>query len=478
MNTADFGSKRWHLVYGSYSGISKKAIDTVYRIVSGYVSYIFTANSFESFTEEKSQEVYPIIIGTRESNPLISEFADRGIITIPEKKEGYTIKVTKSIYSNDKQMIVIAGNDENGLLYGCMDFENVYLAEKFYTHKHHPTYFIKPFEDEMPEYERISSPSLSQRGLWTWGHVIYDYKKYLDNMAKLKMNIITIWNDFVPVNAKDVVEYAHSLGIRVIWGYSWGWGEEFDISDSAQIDKWKEYAISTYKSQYAHTGGDGIYFQTFTETENDTINGVVIAAAVTKWVNTISAAMLEEYPDLEIQFGLHASSVKEKLDYIKNIDSRVSIVWEDAGAFPYAYTAGNLEGFENTISLVKEICKLRGNNEKFGSVLKGLICLDWGNFEHQRGNFILGSGYKCKAERRNTIKEIWKYADAHWIKNADKAYEIIKLIVKETKGNAIITALVEDGLFEESIPYSVAILADMLWSDSEDIKDIMCRCAL
>ena len=96
----------------------------------------------------------------------------------------------------------------------------------------------------------------------------------------------------------------------------------------------------------------------------------------------------------------------------------------------------------------------------------------------ERGNFILGSGYKCKAERRNTIKEIWKYADAHWIKNADKAYEIIKLIVKETKGNAIITALVEDGLFEESIPYSVAILADMLWSDSEDIKDIMCRCAL
>ena len=58
--------------------------------------------------------------------------------------------------------------------------------------------------------------------------------------------------------------------------------------------------------------------------------------------------------------------------------------------------------------------------------------------------------------------------------NADKAYEMIRLMDE----NSIVAALVEDGAFEEFIPYSVALFAEMLWDSTSDIKDIMSRVAL
>ncbi len=75
--------------------------------------------------------------------------------------------------------------------------------------------------------------------------------------------------------------------VKVIWGYSWGWGEEFNLADDSNLDKWTKSAIDVYAKEYAGLGGDGIYFQTFTETYEDT------------------------------QFGLHTSSVKHKLNISK-----------------------------------------------------------------------------------------------------------------------------------------------------------------
>ena len=64
---------------------------------------------------------------------------------------------------------------------------------------------------------------------------------------------------------------------------------------------------------------DGIYFQSFTELNQDAIDGVLIAEAVTRFVNYTSTKLFERYPKLELQFGLHANSVKDKLEYIAAI---------------------------------------------------------------------------------------------------------------------------------------------------------------
>ena len=46
---------------------------------------------------------------------------------------------------------------------------------------------------------------------------------HLENMARMKLNQLILWNDFAPINKKDFTDCAHSFGISVMWGYAWGW---------------------------------------------------------------------------------------------------------------------------------------------------------------------------------------------------------------------------------------------------------------
>ncbi len=469
---------RWHILYGNYIGMEKRAVDQMFGLISQYTDCELTVSCHSAVEEGIFRNCDLVIIGTPATNPYIRTLDADGFITVPQKAESYCIRVSQSPYCPENQLIVIAGYDEKGLMYAGYDFENVYLSTKFYTGVHMPGYFIEPFAEKLPEFLSAECPTLENRGLWTWGHVIYDYQKYLENMARLKFNLITIWNEHLPINAKDVVDYAHCLGIRVIWGYSWGWGAEIDLADGAQLEKWKKTVVDTYEQQYADLGGDGIYFQTFTETSDDVANGVVIAEAAVEWVNTIGGALLQRHPDLELQFGLHATSVKNRLEYIKRIDPRISIIWEDCGAFPYAYVPSQLEGYAQTLKLNETVCTLRGKHEKCGAVLKGLVCLDWSNFRKQNGPFVLGCGKRCTQERRRIVRAIWRYVQACWIQNADKAYEMIRSISRNTQGKATVMALVEDGLFEEAITYPVALMAQMLWDDGQDISDLKARAAL
>jgi hypothetical protein len=298
-------------------------------------------------------------------------------------------------------------------------------------------------------------------------------------MASLKLNMITVWNDYVPVNAAEFVRYAHEKEIKVIWGYSWGWGEvSLDISDEIILKKWTDAAVRTYETQYAGLGGDGIYFQLFTETFERLQNGVVIAKAAARWVNTISAELLSRHPGMTIQFGLHASSVKDDLDFIKEVDPHVTIVWEDCGSFPYHYIPQKTGDFEETLAFTKTISGLRGDGEKFGAVLKGLSCLNWDIFEHQKGNFIMGANLSAGIKDAKLKAAIWRYIQAYWIRNSDKAYETIKVIHEKTQGRTAISALVDDGLFEDKIWYPAALFAAMTWDVNMNIKDLACEVAL
>ena len=67
---------------------------------------------------------------------------------------------------------------------------------------------------------------------------------------------------------------------------------------------------------------------------------------MTEFVNHTAQQMLSRYPGLDLQFGLHATSVKNQLDYMKKVDPRLTIVWEDCGAFPYDYIPSKIAGFE------------------------------------------------------------------------------------------------------------------------------------
>lgn len=46
-------------------------------------------------------------------------------------------------------------------------------------------------ESPLPDFELNSRPAVKNRGIWTWGHVIYDYRSFIDNMVMLKLNTAT-----------------------------------------------------------------------------------------------------------------------------------------------------------------------------------------------------------------------------------------------------------------------------------------------
>jgi len=475
---------KFKLIYGSYSGLEKKAIEIVSEEISDYIDYPLPALKSESAEEDDLKGANLVIVGTKKSNTLIAKLINEGVIKEADKPEGYSLKVTKSIFDDESQMIIICGYDEQGVLYGAVDFFAYYIpyTENNHNHMH---YFNKIFTtEELREYENISSPSVKQRGIWTWGHVIYDYKKYIRNMVRLKMNTLIVWNDYVPVNIKDIIKEAHENGVKIFLGFSWGWNEArpenggLNIADEETLGKIKDIIIKNYENDYANLDIDGIYFQSFTETCSSEINNIVIAERVVKLVNQTANEIFEKKPDLLIMFGLHASSVFEKLEYIKETDKRIMIVWEDCGAFPYSYTPEKIDGFDKTCELNKKIAVLRGKDDKFGIVSKGLICLDWTTFKHQQGKFIMGQQSKEFIKRRKEEKKkIWKYVDSYWVKNAKYAYDMVKLL-KEANENTLITALIEDGMFEEQIYLSAASYAEMLWDTEKNAEDIILKASL
>ena len=457
--------KKIIIIYGELSnGVQKKAIEVLSELLLDYTNS-YTA-CYKYGDKYDLSDCVPVYIGTKSNNAYIKLNSQKQL----SHSEEYSISVKNNT-------VIIEGNDDSGVLYGCIDFYNNYLVKNEYPHD--DRYRINPIDFDFPDYEYSSYPSVSDRGIWTWGHVIYDYRGFFDNMTKLKMNTVIIWNDYVPVNAHEMVEYAHDCGIKVIWGFSWLWDVDCLKVDINNINSYSCDIFKKYEREYASLGGDGIYFQSFTELRTDTINGVLIADAVTDFVNNTARHFYEKYPDIELQFGLHATSVKEKLDYIKNVNPKIRIVWEDCGAFPFSYIPNDISEFDETMDFTKSISLLRGNNDKFGVVTKGFTKLDWFNFEHTEGT--LNVGISSKHKKRSLIerkRKIWKYIQAYWLINADKAYDAVKLMSKLKNGNLCITALVEDGMFEENIMYPVALYSEMMWNTNENIKDMMAEVAL
>lgn len=453
------------LVYGeAKSGIQKKALAVLSEFLLDYTIEYPACFRFDEAFDTHGKRIF--YIGTRENNPFIASLARENLT----KKEEYRITVVSDT-------VYIEGYDDAGVLYGCIDFFDKYILKCEYPHN--DRYRVNCFEKDLPDFEYSSYPSVENRGLWTWGHVIYDYRRYLDNMMKLKLNTVTVWNDVLPINANDIIEYAHSCGIKVIWGYAWLWSTDCSKIPLEKLCDFSESIFEQFEKEYSALCPDGIYFQTVTELGTDTLNGIVIAEAVTKFVNKTAALFFKKYPDMELQFGLHATSVKERLEYIKNTDPRIRIVWENCGSFPFSYIPTDVADFENTKDFVSKTANLRGETEKFGVVTKGLTKLDWSAFEHPDAPRYIGVASRAiKADRVQRKSKIWRYLQAFWLSNADYALEMVRHMKELKNGNLYISALLEDGMFEENVMYPAALFAQMLWESDADIKELMSEVAL
>jgi hypothetical protein len=472
---------RWTIVFGNYTGVEGYAIRELNQLVQKYVPDIVRVVPAKAFHLEEDKEANLIFIGTTVSNSFFNRFAQEKKFSPPDpaNKESYTISIFNNPVHPEAQYILLCGADENGTLYAVRDFEH-YLVPNAIKVASSGEYIHQPFINPFEKTEISDYPRIPHRGLWTWGHVIYDYRRYLDNMSKWKMNIAVIWNDYIPINAKEIVTYAHERGIKIIWGYSWCWGEKLDPTAPGELEKWTHRVIEKYETEIKNTGADGIYFQIFTETYETTIQQKSIPELSVLWVNTIGRKLLEKYPGLWIQFGLHAISIKNNIQPLAEIDKRISIIWEDIGlpkpVFPFWYEPTGPTPAELTqlTQYTESISQLRGKQERVGLVIKGMTNLNWNIFAHLPNSILVGEYPEEFIRHRAEQKQArWNYIESCWKKELDCVQKIIGTMEQAQLLDTTILGLVEDGLWEEKMWLSVKLFAESMWNPIISTQEII-----
>lgn len=467
---------RWRLRYGNFSGVERTAVIEFQKILQYYLPYTLIVES----AAVDAGAGHVALIGTPASNPLIAKLIEAGPLVAPSGAEGYSIASMESPQGSGYRMLVVAGTDAKGVLNGAQEmaarlFNGGTLLDGFggaERHKH--LEWIEPFVAQ-------EAPVVRNRGLWTWGYPITSYRRYLDNMMRLKMNLVTIWNDQVPLNIEEILACAHARGIRVFLGFHWGWGHKgsLDLSNAVDRRQIQENVLATYRSQYAHLKHDGIYFQTLTEHKDLEIAGKSTAAWACDLVNETAQALLAEYPDLQIQFGLHATSIGKNYVDLADLDPRVTIVWEDCcGQPPYSYYPAQVveitADFETMLEYSRQLATFRPALE-FAFVPKGWPCIRWlADFENHAA-FILGEQNVLHSRERLALRQNeWDRINAYWLENYPLAARFYREILAVNPALTA-TGLVEDGLFEEAIQPSVALFAETLWNPHQSDAQILQR---
>lgn len=398
----------YKILYSNYSGVEKKAIELLSREVGAVVcrdAGAYTIHVLPTVPDTGDITDNCIIIGQYANTPSVQAYISAEEIPA----NGYLVKVLQDDAAQRHNVVLITAHSAIGVFYGAVDFVDNYLpdAEKILSNYVKSVY--NTFDDALPAYVHASAPATETRSIFTWGQPIGNYREYIDNAARCKINQLIIWNDYLPLNAEDVVAYAHEYEMELIWGFAWGWSTNCLSADISRLDAMREAIARQFRDNYL-AAGDGIYFQSFTETHEEYIDGMLIAEAVVRLVNETAAEIYKLRPDIHIQFGLHAISVAKHLEYFEEVDPRIEIVWEDCGAFPYHYLPKEPTDAEKeeTRQFTEKIIRLRQNG-RTGIVYKGLMTLDWSHFAHQSGPYILGMNAPAMCEADRTfLTPMWR----------------------------------------------------------------------
>jgi hypothetical protein len=194
-------------------------------------------------------------------------------------------------------------------------------------------------------------------------------------------------------------------------------------------------------------------------------------------VNDTATALYAEHAGLHIQFGLHATSIRERYPEFRALDERIIITWEDVPGIPFAYIPG--EGpaklADSALEYSKQIARFRPGTP-FAIVPKGWCHLRWGaEFEHH-GPFILGERHPAYIrERLDERQPVLDRSNHYWYRHYPLATRYFREMTALRLPSILATALVEDSMFEARIQPGVALLAEMLWNPNQPDPDILAR---
>lgn len=455
----------WKIIYTDYAGPEKRALNFLSKEVGRYLLREVNVYKIHVLPCEKDGSAISknaILLSCYEKSPAIQKLVKAEEVPA----EGFLVKIIPNPENAEGQLVILTAHTPVNLFYAAVSFVDDYLVRYGKVSGSNPMPDLT-FDEPLTECAYTVTPDHKTRSIFTWGHSFNDFRTYIDNMARLHFNELVLWNDFVPLNIDEIIDYAHSYGITVNLGYAWGWGTH-QCADTTSIDdealsKLKDQIIEKFKNEYLHIGCDGIYFQSFTEQDRDYIGDRLIAEAVTTLVNMTARELWALAPDMKLQFGLHASSVRTHLDEIAKVDPRIEILWEDCGEFPYGYDpyVKSEDAYAQTLEFTKKLLELRGG-KGVGLVFKGVMMLDWKMFLHQAGPYVMGENHKDIAIHDRQIRaKGWQGFSADWVTNGDRVLEMVQFI-KENKLGDVNMCLA--GTLDGGIYLPTALCAQMYWS--------------
>ena len=458
----------WKVIYSSAEGPEGRALEVLTKRVGTH--FLREAHFATPFVLPLEKDGGPrvdtkrdaIVIGVPAQNATLKALLDGKVVPAG----GYLIK---TLHKEGRNVVVIAGDTPSAVLWGVFDFLDVIVPDLEVrmagTHGGYVGTFFRG--KNIPTFEYATAPETPVRSAWMWGHVINDYNDSFREMARARFNRAIIWNDRQIVNAKQVVECAHSWGIEIYWGFHWGWGIPFN--DISKIDELSDSIVDEWRRIWRPMGGDGIYFQSFTETNAQEMGGRLIADIVTELVNKTAKKIHAESPDTDIIFGLHASSIHKKgaTEAIARTDPSLEILWEDCGAFPFH--DGGLS--PKMISYCDKILAL---TPTVGFCWKAQLRIDWGHFRRPlAGPFMLGCAGEKLTERDRAIT-LPRHAplDEYWIKNGKWAYDFVRHVREGKHQPKEFSAVAE-----YNPPYSFATFcqSELFWSTKDSWEEIARR---
>ncbi len=456
----------WEIVYAADAGVELRALELLYGELGDSILREPGVYAFHTLKCTKASDALPagnaFLIGTRENNPLLAKFFAASDIPA----HGFRIRIIAHPAAQDKRLVLIAGAGPKEVLYGvCAFFDDVLI--KFVPMdsdgiRERDKAFLKPF----PATDFADAPETLVRSVFTWAHPIGDYRDYIRNMARLRVNRLYMWNEYPPVNAKEVVDYAHSWGIEVFWGFAWGWSTNCRDGAALKLSDLRAEILKDWRTRWSKLPGDGIYFQSFTEMRVEKVGSRTVADRVTELVNTTAAEILKERPDLKIVYGLHALSVSRELKTIAKTDPRLEILWEDCGGFPYRYS--KFVSPRGDTAMTEDILAMP--NPK-GLLFKCMLMQDWRTFVHQSGPFVLGmNGKRMQAHDIAVTAPMWSHYEGQWAIHGKKAYDMARLIHQKGGVN------VELGIASQlngPVHWPLVLTFRLFWSTKESYETLL-----